>query len=474
MSSSTPTGLRLSELTAQIEGVVNRSFPESFWVLADVTNHRYYPQKFRHFFDLVEKGDRGDQILAKVASVAWRHGHDRIHHFESETGQRFTNGINVLVRVKVEFNSLHGLKLILEDISPEYTFGKLKQQKEQILRQLETTCSDFIQKVGDEYVTRNSRMVLPPVIQRIAVVGSANSAGLEDFRHTLVANEFGYAFKIDEYLGRVQGPGGAKELCNRLLDVFNSQKPYDAVVILRGGGSQTDFLMFDQFIVGRIVAKFPIPIITGLGHQKDETIADLMAHLSTKTPTKAAEFIIARNRSFLEQITTFQHRICICAERLLRMQDRTLTEFNSRVVNTARTTLTKQKDEIGRCNRLIVQKTTSLLHKYQNEVQAAIHQATSKPMSLVAVKRSELTSASERLNTGCRLFLKTRRNYVGHFVSVINLARPEVIMKRGFAILMQGDQIVVDHSTINVGSRIKIVSATSQLAAKIESKTPRI
>ncbi|WP_431244478.1 exodeoxyribonuclease VII large subunit [Flavobacterium sp. P21] len=132
----------------------------------------------------------------------------------------------------------------------------------------------------------------------MAVISASNSAGNEDFRHTLRHNDFGYSFQADDYYTVVQGDNNAKLFLNKLIEVYSSGIPYDAIIIIRGGGAQSDFLIFDNYQIGRAVAKFPIPVITGIGHQKNVSIVDLMAHTSTKTPTKAAEFIIAHNRSF--------------------------------------------------------------------------------------------------------------------------------------------------------------------------------
>jgi exodeoxyribonuclease VII large subunit len=214
----------------------------------------------------------------------------RIEEFEKNTGQAFTNNLHVLVQVSVDYHALYGLSVSVLDIDSNFMLGILEQQRNATLERLVKE-NDFIQKEGDGYSTYNSQLKLAAVIHKVAVISSSSSAGNEDFRHTMQHNDFGYVFQIDDYYTVVQGDNNAKLFLNKLIEIYSTGIPYDAIVINRGGGSQSDFLIFDNYNIGRAVAKFPIPVITGIGHQKNVSITDLMAHTHTKTPTKAAEFI---------------------------------------------------------------------------------------------------------------------------------------------------------------------------------------
>ena len=289
--------IRLSELNKQIQAVIETNFNElQLWVIADITNHSFKEKTNYHYFDLVEKAESSNELLAKISGKSWGSGSSKIREFERITGQKFSNNINVLVRVKVNYHIVFGLSLDIQDIDTNFTIGVLEQQRQATLASLVANNPDVITRVGDRYITRNARLPLPMIIQRIAVVSSKTSAGNEDFKHTLLNNPYGYKFEIHDYHTVVQNEINAQQFLERLIDVFKSNIPFDAVVINRGGGSQTDFLIFDNYKIGLAVARFPMPIITGIGHQKNETITDLMAHTQTKTPTKAAEFIITHNR----------------------------------------------------------------------------------------------------------------------------------------------------------------------------------
>jgi len=400
--------IRLSELNQKIGAAIFNTFSNaSYWVVADVTSHSFRDQKGYHSFVLVEKDTMTNRILAQIPGKAWGAGADRIFLFEKQTGQKFTNNINVLVNVSVEYHPVYGLQVNLVDIDPAFTLGVLEQQRRNVLDELVKKNPEFIQRVGDRFITKNNQLKLNVVIQRIAIISSKTSAGAEDFLHTLENNPFGYRFWVDNYHTVVQGESNADQFLAKIIEVFNSGKPYDAVVIARGGGAQTDFLMFDSYSIGRAIARFPIPIITGIGHQKNETIADLMAHTQTKTPTKAAEFIIAHNRTYEDKVMSLQQRI------------------------------------VNRSQRMLAN---------------SLHQVESLKEDIINCSRSMIASNQRTLE---------------HFRSLVRVARPDNILKRGFAIVRSGNKILTDADKIEVGSNVEIVMSGSILNTTVNQKTKR-
>lgn len=419
--------IRLSELSHKINHVIENAFnATTFWVVADVTNHTFRAQKNYHNFELVEKDPHSNNIIAKISGKAWGAGANRIGHFEQVTGQKFTNNIQVLLQVKVTFHSVFGLSLEVLEIDANFTLGMLEQQRLSTLQKLVAE-NDFIQKIGDRFVTKNNQLPLPMVIQRIAVISSKTSAGGEDFNHTLQNNPHGYAFFVDEYHSVVQGENNADQLLQKLIEVYRSNVPYDAVVITRGGGAQTDFLIFDNYQIGRAVAKFPIPIITGIGHQKNETITDLMAHTQTKTPTKAAEFIVAHNKRFEDGIVSLQKTILIKSQQLLSWHFQALTKVSSQILS---------KPKITLYNRI-----------------------------------KDIESKIDNLGTFTAMYLKNQHGNLGHFVSILKVMAPENILKKGFAIVKVNQKITSNPSDIGVGEDIEVILADTQILATVKNKT---
>ncbi len=467
MNPSTP--IKLSELTTRIRDTLNKTFGnQSYWVFADITNYSFKPDKNYHYFELVEKGDFG--LVTRINALAWGEGHQHIRQFEKSTGQKFMNGIHVLIRVTVEYHILHGLKLTLIDIDTSFTLGELEKQKQETLRKLLKDCPDFIRMEGDTIVTKNKGHMLRPVIQRIAVVSSKQSAGYEDFMHTLRHNGFGYTFDVDPYFSSVQGESNAEEMYTRLLEVFHANKPYDAVIIIRGGGSDMDFLIFNQYILGKIVAKFPIPIITGIGHQKNETIVDLMAHTATKTPTKTAEFIIAHNRRFEDMILLLQKNIIIKSQQLFGRQQQLLTQAKSIVVNRSRDYIAGFLQEMVKMNRAVTQTSSGIIHRRRNEMVSLSGRIIAEPRVITGNRRHELEQLVSNIGTFKSQFLKSQRSYLNHYVSMIRLASPQQTLKRGFALVRKNDRIITNPDDIKKGDDITVVLHRTEILSTVKSK----
>jgi exodeoxyribonuclease VII large subunit len=464
--------IRLSELSGKINAAIDASFGRSgFWVIADITNHSFRSQKKYHYFELVEKDPDSNQLLARISGKAWGNGITRIQHFESVTGQPFTDNINVLLYVSVQYHAVYGLQLDLLDIDPNFTLGVLAQQRQATLDKLVAENPEYIKKSGDVYITKNNRLKFNPVIQRIAVISSKTSAGGEDFKHTLQHNPFGYQFYIDDYYTAVQGENNADQFLNKLLEVFYSGKPYDAVVIARGGGAQTDFLIFDNYKIGRAVARFPIPVITGIGHHKNESITDLMANTQTKTPTKAAEFIIAHNKKYADEMLSLQHNIVIKSQQLFSRHFRSLTSLNSLVVNHGRNILTGKKDELTRINRSVIHITRTVIFRKQTVLVNLSSQMLSGPKIIIYNRLNDIRQLVGSVKTFQVQYLRNKIGYLDHFRSVIKMMSPENILNKGFAIVKSRNKITSNPDDIAIGNDIDIILSGTQIKSTVKQKS---
>lgn len=463
--------IRLSELTGKIAETLKSVFAQkSFWVIADISNYSFQQQKGYHHFDLVEKDPLTNNMIARVQATAWGAGAAKIKEFETFTGQRFQNDINVLVQVSVEYHSVYGLKLSLLNVDPAFSIGQLEQAKQATLKRLLAECAEFISKQGNVYITRNKRLPMPAVIQNIALVTSDSSAAIEDFRHTLESNKFNYRFNIDPYYTLVQGHANTQALYNKLIEVFQSGKKYDVVAIIRGGGAQTDFLMFDQFMLGKIVAKFPIPIITGIGHHKDETIVDMMAHSPTKTPTKAAEHIIAHNRSFEDNLIREQKAIIIRAQQSLSGKIQSLNQLNIFVLNKTRNKLITHKDALVQFAQITINNSKTILYKHRSTIILFSNQVLSRPRALVSNRSNDLKNVVGNFQSFSKIFLTKQTGYIQHLDAIARLMSPVNILKKGFAIVYQQDKIISDPDKIAIGSDVDIRLGDTRLQSTIKSK----
>lgn len=447
---SNPAAIKLSELTTQIRHALDGVFGNrTFWVIADVTSHTYKEQSNYHYFELVEKDKASTKILSKIAARAWGNASVNIANFEQATGQKFKNDINVLVEVSVQYNPAFGLQLNLLDIDTNFTLGLFEQQRKETLERLLRENPEFIQKTGGQYHTRNNRLGLNKVIQHIAIISSATSAGYQDFKHTLDHNTFGYHFQVDDYFTMVQGEANAKQFLAKIVEVFQSGKPYDALLIIRGGGSQMDFLIFDNYELSRAIAKFPIPVITGIGHQKNETIADLMAHTATKTPTKAAELIIAHNRAFEESLLGLQKMMLIKTYQLINYH----------------------KDRLAHVNQVTISTTRNLLHEQHRSIINLSRLVLTNPKIMISNRQKDLENVVSNLKSYSRIYFANKSGYIGHFQSVVRLMSPQNILNKGFAILKVNGHIAGNADEITVGTELTVRLAAAEIKTTVISKS---
>jgi exodeoxyribonuclease VII large subunit len=320
-----PSQLKLSELIAEIaEAIDYRFVGETFWITAEITDVKKMVDKRWCFLKFIEK--QGNFIVAEMKAVFWSNTFHIVEEFEKITKQNFANGLEITCEVKVRFHARYGLDVEIIAIDHSYTIGKIILEKEKTLLQLITDHPNEIKCVDGEYFTLNQHLPLPIVMQRIALITAPNSDGQRDFVQEITNNAYGYAFNITLHACTVQGENAVSNMLEALAKIAINIKHYDAVAIVRGGGSQLDLAPFDHYNLAVAVAKFPIPIFTGIGHDSNTSIVDLMAR-QLKTPTKVAANFIDNNFYFENEIMQFQEKILQAAKQKITNAQYQLMHF---------------------------------------------------------------------------------------------------------------------------------------------------
>lgn len=461
------TFIHLSELTGLIQKVVASKFTQSYWVLGEVSSHTFKENNSWHFFDFIEKPAGKQEPNAKIAAVAWKQGSKKIDDFEKLTGQKFTNGLQVLLLVNVEFQALYGVKLTVEDIDADYTLGSLEKQRRETLANLSSNYPEFIQYDGVQFLTKNKKTNFPIVIQRLALIASLNSDGFHDFQHTLLNSRFNYTYSIDVYPSSVQGSEAEKSILTNLISIFNSKIQYHAVVLIRGGGAKTDFLVFDSFKLSLAVAKFPIPIITGIGHHKDESIVDLMAKTSTKTPTKAAEFIISHNRQFEESILSIQNTIVIQSQKKLAASAKNLNAVQFKVMKGLKNYSNKKNEHLVSINRKINNNSRKILFNKNRNLVNEFLKISRIPSVSINKKRIQLANTENKLQLFTQKKFQNQYLFLQHIEKVVKILSPENTLKRGFAIVSIHNTVITEGKHIQPGSQISVEMKDTVLVSQV-------
>ena len=277
--------LSLYDLNALVRRSLEQCFPESCWIQAELSEVRVHPSTGHCYLEFIQKDPRSNSLVAKARGMVWSNVFRLLKpYFEESTGQAFAAGIKVMVQVSVSFHELYGYSLTVEDIDPAYTLGDIARRRREILLQLQ----------AEGVLTLNKELPMPELPQRIAVISSATAAGYGDFCHQLEKDPHGYRFYVELFPAMMQGDKVEDSLLSALDRVNARSGEFDVVVIIRGGGATSDLSCFDTYLLAAACAQFPLPVLTGIGHERDETVLDAVAHASVKTPTAAAAYLISR------------------------------------------------------------------------------------------------------------------------------------------------------------------------------------
>ena len=302
-----------------VREAIEIEMPDEYWVEAEVAECR--EARGHCYLELIEKDEQTATPIAKASAKCWASKWAVVKpYFERTTGQRLVAGMKVLLKVYPQFHEAFGFSWIVTDIDPTYTLGDMARQRQEIIRQLKAEGVFDLQK----------ELTLPLFCQRIAVISSETAAGYGDFCHQLSNNPYGFQFQTWLFPAVMQGEEIERSIINALTRIYEV-KSFDCVVIIRGGGATSDLSGFDTLALAEHVANFPIPIITGIGHERDECILDMVSHIRVKTPTAAAALLIEHLKGVLDAIEGAQERITRAAQQQLAAVGYQLTALEQRI-----------------------------------------------------------------------------------------------------------------------------------------------
>lgn len=275
--------LTLTELQLIIRDSLYMAFPGFYWVIAEISEMKEN-YSGHCYLELIEKQTDDRNIRARAKAVMWSNRYGFLKSFfENITGESLREGLKVLVKIKVEYHEIYGLSLVISDIDPSFTIGDLAVKRQMIINKLEE----------DGVLNMNRELDFPPFPQRIAIISSEKAAGFTDFIKHLMENSYGYVFYTTLYEAAMQGNDTETAVTGALERIAADIGSFDAVVIIRGGGSQTDLSWFDNYNIAYYITQFPLPVLTGIGHEKDLSVTDIVAYRALKTPTAVADFLIS-------------------------------------------------------------------------------------------------------------------------------------------------------------------------------------
>lgn len=405
--------LSLLELNGRVKSTLQFEMPDAYWVQAEISS--ISPSGQGHcYLELVQKDATGRNFLAKAKANIWRGTWLKLKpYFEAQTGETLKVGMKVLLQVTVTFHEVYGYSLVVQDIDPAYTMGDMARRRKEILEQL----------ARDGVIGLNKELEIPALPHRIAVISSATAAGWGDFRNQLDGNIYGFRFYVKLFPALMQGDDVERSVVSAMNAVAARRDDFDLVVIIRGGGAVSELSCFDSYNLAFNIANFPLPVITGIGHERDDTVADVVAHTKVKTPTAAAEFIINRVFDTASEL-----------ENLIRRMSDAIT---------------------GRMNAENVR----------------IERLSQKLPSLFAVLKARQEQLLEtvwiRSVNGLRNLITAQTHKLEILDKTLAAADPAVILKRGYSLTRAGGRVVKCASDLKKGDRLTTVFADGSVESEI-------
>ena len=447
--------IELLELQTRIKEGVAEAFPGRYWVKAEIAS--WSPRSNGHCY-LSLTQSRGGKPIAESRAMIWKWNYTRLtHYFEEATGEKLRPGITVLVKVQVAFSELYGMSLYIEDIDAAFTLGAQALERKRAIERLEKSGHMEMQK----------ELAIPDIPQRLAVITSKTAAGYQDFRNHLLQNPEGYAFSLDLYEALMQGEQAPSSIMAAILEA--SEKGYDAILILRGGGSETDLQCFDSYELGVVIAECPIPVVTAIGHDKDVHIADMVAHASVKTPTALADLFLDAMMAQDEALDCIETRIGQGISQLLASAQKRLDDVFGHVrVGLVRSYsgAARQMDSAAAAVRL------GLSRKF-SEVQGAVQLASGRISKGLGGK----FAVAQRLVDGLlhRVKFAATSKHGAAFSdlalkeALINGSDPRKILGLGYVLVTGRDNKVLKTvDRVAVGDRIGVRFSDGSLTAKVD------
>jgi exodeoxyribonuclease VII large subunit len=455
--------LSLSQLNLKLKTAISDSFADPLWVVAEISELRVN-NSGHCYMELIEKAGDSDQMIAKIKATIWSFTFRMISpYFETTTGYRLDAGLKVLLKVQPEFHEVYGISLIVKDIDPSYTLGDLARKKLEILRKLK----------AEGVIDMNRMLNLPAVPQRIAVISSETAAGYGDFMDSLINNPQEYYFRTELFSAQVQGEKAAETIISALDRIYEKENEFDVVVIIRGGGSQSDLECFNNYDLVYHITQFPLPVISGIGHERDETITDIVAHTSVKTPTAVAEFLIDALIEFDDLLENY-------AEELANMAGEKIAGEKEKIFNLSQNTVYLVHQKLNEENSYLITsfKRTELFSKQFKERKSDVLGNYSFRLGFdcnreIKSENTKLDLTAARIGRSLTNLLKSKNEQVFTFEQNLEYLRPEKVLMRGYSISSSGGRLVKNADDLKEGDELvtRFYKGIAQSTIKKTKKT---
>lgn len=452
--------LTLTELQLTIRDSLYIALPDWYWVIAEISEIKEN-YSGHCYLELIEKHPEENDVKARIKAIIWNNRYSLLRaFFENITGESLKPGLKILVKTKIEYHEIYGLSLIISDIDPSYTIGEMALKRQMIIKKLEE----------EGVFSMNRELSFPLLPQRIAVISSGTAAGYSDFVKHLHDNSYGYVFYTALFESVMQGAETEKSVINSLNMIADHPDLFDVLVIIRGGGSQSDLSWFDSYNIAYYITQFPIPVITGIGHEKDLSVTDMVAYRPLKTPTAVADFLIdcvASAEAYLNEMST---EIAELSQLAVKEYLELTESYKLKLIPLAKLLISDQKENLS--NRIIevinfgkefIMKARLRTENQKSRLLSNYSSFSMGKKTLIEKEKYELIKVTG--NSLSKMMLK-----LDGLQNNLKILNPENVLKRGFTITSVNGRIIKNADSVSLNDIIETQFSDGKVGSRVLNK----
>ena len=449
----------LLEVTQSIQRTLTERYTSSFWIKAEMNKLNRYGRSGHCFPELVEK--ENGKIIAQLKATLWNNDYERINaRFLSVLQEPIKDGIKILICAFISFDPSYGLSLRIIDIDPAFSLGELEREKQETISRL----------TNEEIYHRNQELELALLPQRIAVISVESSKGYSDYLKIINTNPWGYKFFNFLFPALLQGDKSATSIIRQLKRIRKAKAHFDAVAIIRGGGAEVGLTSYNNYELAREIALFPIPVITGIGHSTNQTVAELVAHRNAITPTELADFLIQEFHNFSVPIKEAEDSIATISKRILREEKVNVKNIVRVFKSVTKNQLQMNHSGLQKLSATIAQESKFTLRQNKKLIAETAIQIRKSGLDVITGNKESLNELVINFQKQVNALQIKKLSELNVMQRTVNLIDPVHTLRRGFSITRNNGKVITNPLMLSEGDKLITQLAEGEVYSNVEKK----
>lgn len=446
----------LLDVANSLRSIIAKQYVSSYWIKAEMNKLNFYKHSGHCYPELVEKKD--GKVIAQMRATLWKNDYQRINQlFMQQLKEPLRDGVKILLLASVEFSPMHGLSLVIEDIDPSFTLGDLEREKQETIDQL----------LKLNIFDKNKSLKLPLLPKRLAIISVETSKGLADFLNVLENNTWGYKFFHMLFPSLLQGEKAVADILKQLKNIRKVIHHFDAVVIVRGGGGDIGLTCYNHLELCKEIAQYPIPVLTGIGHATNETVAEMVAHYNAITPTKLADFLIQSFHNFSIPLQKAQEMVALKSERIMFEEKAKFQNEVKLFKSVTNQILQQNKTVVKETSTLIVHESRQIIAEEKNSLTTFRESTRNSSINLIFNQKRTIDASAYAIKKDAQLYLKTTLQQLNATELNVENMSPQKVLKRGYSITLLNGKAVKSGEELKEGDTIETQLSSGIVSSKV-------